>query len=70
MAIKIKLIDGKVPENCMKILTDFAKHRDECIDCVIAQSGKLDFLSYCSEGQALLIELSNQPEVSRHDINA
>lgn len=64
MAVAIKLIDGKVPEVCLAILTDIARHKDECLDCTMASLAQSPFEAYCTEGQVLLVELSNQPEVT------
>lgn len=66
--IKIKLveIDGEkcVPEECMRILMEFAAHRDLCEQCGAAFTRQAPFDDFCATGQALIRELHEQPEVS------
>lgn len=65
MPIAIKLTNNKVPPKCMEILMAFAKHKDECLNCTMAQMNKKAFECYCIDGQKLLTELAEQPEVKR-----
>jgi hypothetical protein len=62
MPIKIQLVNGKVPESCMKLLIDLAGHRDVCDQCFKAYANKT--ANWCVTGFMILEELGKQPEVS------
>jgi hypothetical protein len=54
--------EDRVPPECMRILLDFAGHRDTCDVCGpawIKKHGK-----YCVTGESLMEELLSQPGVS------
>lgn len=65
MGLRIKMveIDGekRVPPECMRILLEFAGHRDVCDAC--GKAFKNASMDYCTTGMEILRELAKQPEV-------
>lgn len=65
--IKIRAVEingeKRMPPECMRILLDFAGHRDICDQCIHAYENRLPAEAYCATGYRLLEELSKQPEV-------
>lgn len=51
----------RVPKEVMRLLLDFARHRDLCDECGPAWRNKTG--RYCATGQSLVDELLSQPEV-------
>jgi hypothetical protein len=63
--IKIRLveIDGekRVPPECMRLLREYAKHRDACKRCFRAYHQQSQ--DWCDAGRKILTDLAAQPEV-------
>lgn len=54
--------EERVPPECMRLLMEFAQHRDVCDECGPAWKKKTGI--YCRTGQCLLDDLFSQPEVT------
>lgn len=69
MGIKIKTIkiDGedRIPPKCMELLLKYGDHKKKCLTCEIAE--KMGNFTECREGQQILDELVQQPEVEPYE---